>query len=1059
MVFYLFFFFSGATALVYEVIWARILQLTFGSTVYAITTVLTAFMAGLSLGSYFMGRIAEKKKNPLLLYGLMECGIAIYALLTPFLLELTDKLYLSYYHTIWQQQQLLFIVRFLHSFVVLLIPTIFMGATLPVLSKYLISRFENFGRTLSLLYAINTFGAMIGTAFVGFYALPAIGMIQSNYIAASLNLIIGIVSIFLWNIFKAQDRIIQESSTEPAAQPITHDEKESPLATAKTKHMLLYIKILLLVSGYAAMAYELLWTRTLELFINSTTYSFSIILVIYLLGIALGSLINSVVLKGRFNNIQHLAILQLIIGGSVFICFPLFAYIPRLVLLAWQVAPASYAWNDFAKMLCCMIIMLIPTICMGMTFPIGAEIYSSFRRRISQDIGTAYAFTTWGNILGSFITGVFMIAWLGIQTNMKICIIMNVLLAIAGIILFYEKRVKLTYAVVLIATLIVLLVIVYPPWSPYMLDSGVFMYQQRYKVSSLFEEMAKEWKITYYKEGLNTLITVRSSGDSIMMRMNGKTDASTIFPDMHNQLMAGYLVLLQKPEAKNSLIIGLGSGVTAGVIIQSPNLTRVDCIEIESSVLEAANYFKYYNRDFINDKRVHIYIEDGKSFLKSTKNKYDIISLHLSNPWIPGIANLYTEEAYELMKSRLNDNGILLQWFQTYRVSPAIIKMVVRTYAKVFPYYQVWTDGPAIFMVASRHPLKKYDEKFFALVEHIPNIKSDFKNYFGIEDGKALMAFYIADNEKFNEFFGEGDIHTDNKPLLDFMLPKVFFYDYLENWNYMSLLQFRDKEDWLQKHFQWGTNAYDYYILASAKNVQGLSNEALQFIEQGLLINDRAPYLLALKGYILGPQNPAGGVDLFEKTLNQDPGIAKIHYLYAILLMNKYSPESAVKEYKKAEELGYSDKPFWLDYANALMKNAHYHEALAVLQKGIPSSEDWKYKYYEQMGVAYAGYRNYQEALNYYKKATEDNPYYSPPFAKAAEIYDRVGIYNKAEELYQIAITIEPSRNSYYLKLATIKKKLGKTREAYEAIQKAYLLSEDKIEVYTHASSIGIIFP
>ena len=171
MAFYFFFLISGATALIYEVIWARILQLTFGSTVYAITTVLTAFMAGLSIGSYFMGKLAEKRKSPLFMYALLEIGIGIYALITPFLLNLTDTIYLLYYHRIWQQQELLFVVRFLHSFVVLIIPTIFMGATLPVLSKYLISRFENFGKTLSLLYAVNSFGGMLGTAFVGFYSI------------------------------------------------------------------------------------------------------------------------------------------------------------------------------------------------------------------------------------------------------------------------------------------------------------------------------------------------------------------------------------------------------------------------------------------------------------------------------------------------------------------------------------------------------------------------------------------------------------------------------------------------------------------------------------------------------------------------------------------------------------------------------------------------------------------------------------------------------------------------------------------------------------------------
>ncbi len=1050
-IFYLFFFLSGATALVYEIIWARILQLTFGSTVYAITTVLTAFMAGLAIGSYFIGKLGEHKKNPLLIYAILEGGIGIYALLTPLLLELTDTIYLLYYHKIWQQQYILFIVRFFHSFIVILVPTIFMGGTLPILSKFLISHFKNFEKTLSLLYSVNTFGATVGTAFIGFYALPNIGMVKSNYFAASVNLIISIISLVIWSKTKKEFNSLPEAKTEKlnaASEP-----------SALSHSTIMYIKMLLIASGFAAMAYEILWTRTLELYINSTTYSFSIMLFTYLLGIAIGSFLNSSFIQQIKNKIFLLSFLQLIIGIFVFIGFPLFSLIPRIILLAWQIAPNSYYYNDFAKFLCCLLIMIIPTIAMGMTFPIAASIYSEYKKKVSEDIGTAYAFTTWGNILGSFITGIFLISMMGIQNNIKLCILINFSLALAGFIIFPLQKLKYSYATAIITIILIIMVPIYPAWSPYILDSGVYIYQTKYRDTPLFEELARDWQIVFYKEGVNALITVRNGGDFITLRTNGKADASTNMLDMHSQLMAGYLPLLIKPKANNALIIGLGSGITAGALIQSPYLKSVDCIEIETAVVDATKYFSLYNKNFVKDKRVNIYIEDGKSFLKSTKNKYEIISSHLSNPWISGIANLYTKEAFELMKSKLTSDGILLQWFHTYRVSPEIMKLVIKTFASVFPYVQLWSDGPDIFLVGSLKPIPTESTEFYDMVQKNPYIKKDFKNYFGIEDGHALIAFYIAENENIKEFSENSSINTDDKPILEFALPKVFYYDNLENWNWQLLLQLRDKENWLEKQFKNTNDDNLFYILAAAKNHQGFSQEALDFIEKGLAINPANPKLLSLKAYIIGMQNPPLAQDLFLKALEFGSEIPEINYKYAIFLFNRVSIEEGLQYFLRAEKLGYSDKAFWLDYAKNLIKSNQYEKAINLLMRNLKYSDDLKYQYYEIIADAYYSLAKLQDALDYYKKSSEENPYYSQPFAKAGDIYFRSGLFNVAERFYSKAIEIEPSRSLYYLKLAITLKNLGKDELAKRSLQKAYLLSSNKLEVYNLASSLNIPFP
>ncbi len=1082
-IFYLFFFISGATALIYEVIWARILQLTFGSTVYAITTVLTAFMAGLSIGSYYMGKFAETKRYPLFIYGLLELGIGIYALLAPFFLELTDSLYLMYYHKIWQQHQILFIARFFHSFIVLLLPTIFMGATLPVLSKYFISTYEKFGRVISLLYAVNTFGAMIGTAFVGFYALPEMGMILTNRIAGSANIAIGIISlIFFWIQKKRMTESFKPESIEVSSESVIKEDNIVVSDEIPPARVIKYIKILLLVSGYAAMAYEILWTRTLELFINSTTYSFSIILVTYLSGIASGSLINGVVLKNRFNKVIHLSIIQLIIGIFVFISFPIFVYIPRLVLVVWQMAPGSYFINTLAKVFFSLIIMLIPTVCMGMTFPIATEIYSKYRKRISQDIGTAYAYTTWGNILGSFITGVFMISLFGIQNNLKICIILNIILALTGFILFYTQSIKISYVLGSLALFVIMLVPIYPAWNSYILDSGVFIYQQRYSQAPLFNELASDWPILYYKEGINALITIRNSGDAIMMRTNGKTDASTYTLDMRSQLLAAYIPMALKPDAKKLLVIGLGSGITAGTIAQIPELEYMDCIEIEKAVLESAKYFELYNKKILNNRKVNIYIEDGKSFLKSTRQHYDIISIHLSNPWIAGIANLFTVDAYELMKAKLNGDGIVLQWFHTYRVSPDLLRMVIRTFAKVFPYYQMWSEGPSIFLIGSKKPIPQFSDKFVNFANNSDIVKKDLRTYFGIEDARAFIAFFISENEKLREFVGQGELNTDDKPLLEFELPKYFYFDYLENWNWQIMLQFRNTEDWLNKYFHMANDDYIYYVLAVAKNHQGFTQEAYELIERGLQLKPDSANLLGLKAYIVGMQNPPAASELFNKAINLDPNNAENYYRYAIFLLNRYSADASLPHFKRAEELGYNYKEFWLNYASALTKSNDFSSAIEVLNKGLPYADDFAFKFYEQIGLNYSALKkpqnaldafkfyeqiglNYsalkkpQNALDAYKKASELNQYYSIIYSRAADIYLQIGLYTVAENFYNMAISTEPSQYVYYVKLAEVLARLGRYEQAKDMLYKAYLLTSNKLEIYNAAAFLGLRFP
>ncbi len=740
---YVCFFLSGATALIYEVVWVRLLALTFGNTVFAVGIVLTSFMSGLSLGSLLIGRWADKDRNLLKGYGILEWGIAVSALISPLLLDRISGIYLSLSITtmpLWAVS----IIRYLLSFVVLLLPTTLMGGTLPVLSRYFIRSEADLGRRLSQLYSLNTMGGVFGTFLVGFILIRFVGINMTLRITAAVNIIIGSIAYYLG---------MQESDSEiEAQQALDEGIKKSAYTFALGAFFL---------SGFTAMVYEIAWSRLLIGIIGSTTYAFSIILIGFLFGIGLGSFLVSRYSAKNLLGLVHFSALQIAIGICCFLTLLLFYLLPPLMLKGLQMTGNSYVAVMAINMLLVLGYLLIPTTLFGATFPILAAIYSSGQTRRGTQIGTIYAANTFGAIFGSSLTAFYLIPVAGATVSIKFASLVNILIGIAGFAIMRRFRLMFIAAGLLIIPLLPVRI------SDEALVSGVAVYGKR----PGFTLTSDTQVFLYLEEGLNATIAVTTNDDgSIALSTNGKADGST-GADMSTQLASAYFPLLLHKNPVNLLIIGYGTGVTVRAASDFVGVENIETIEIEPNVIKAAHFFDQASRGALRDPKVKLYVDDARSHIVASKRRYDLIISEPSNPWISGIGNLFSREFYEASRARLNKGGLYCQWVQLYGLDPEVLKMIIRTFSSVFPETTIWQSNPAdILLIGSSEMPIELDYLEMSKRLSQTNI-SDMRAYLHIFDPLDFLSYFVTGRQGVDKLSGNAAVNTDNLPLLEFEAP------------------------------------------------------------------------------------------------------------------------------------------------------------------------------------------------------------------------------------------------------------------------------------------------
>jgi spermidine synthase len=768
------FLFSGATALVYQVTWLRDLSLIFGGSFYATSIVLASFMGGLALGGFVAGRFSDGLHRPLSAYGILEIAIALFAMVLPGLLRGVDDFYVSAAHAAGGVTPALNAMRFVLAFGVLVLPTFFMGATLPVLIRFMVHAYGELGTRLSLLYGINTLGAAAGAMTAGFVLLPRLGTSATQVVAVQSNLVIGALAI-------AIDLAARRKEVESAERTVESESvSESPdLGTLPLRLAFMGTA----VAGFAALNLEVLWTRAISLIIGSTTYSFTIMLAAFLVGISLGSWIHATVPLRRINESVQFGTVLLIIGVTSFLSAQLIPRVPDLALrLNLLLAPDHHQISLETSLVVAFAVMLIPSIFMGIAFPVASQARARLVRKFGESVGDTVGLNTLGSILGSLSAGFVLIPVLGLQRGMVFasCVAIGYALIVLAAALTAgssRRHVALSAFAALAILLVVGAPLVAPRWDVERLATfkhdRIPYYTGAKGNPTLSEDVWK--RLLYYKEGQSSTVAVVDAAPKGSIRgrryiaVNGKIVASDGPADMAIELLLGHVPALLHPDPRTALVIGYGAGVTLGAVSSHGGIEELTLVEIEPAVLGSGSLFRHVNDDVLNDPRLEIIIQDGRNFVKTTNRKFDVITADPVHPWAAGSAYLYTTDYYRLASQRLNDGGVMCQWVPLTALSVENIKSIIASFAENFENVSVWNSFTDIALIGSNSPISLSMERVAErLAEPDVHRQLGWVNF----DGPGKFMSRLALETRGVEMFAQdGVINTDDNLYLEFSAP------------------------------------------------------------------------------------------------------------------------------------------------------------------------------------------------------------------------------------------------------------------------------------------------
>jgi spermidine synthase len=717
------FFLSGFAALLYQIAWMRQLSVVFGTSELAVATILAAYMAGLALGAAIAARVMHRIRRPILVYGVLEATVAISAIAVPFLLQLVGVIYAAIFGGLPQPpdasgmgQSLFYLVA---TFVVLAVPTACMGATLPMVTRYAVHKDEDVGPRVGLLYSINTAGAIAGTLAAAFLLLPALGLWGTILVAAAINLIVFIVAALL---AKSVDTEISRTSGQISKFGWRPES---------------WILPLMLISGFATFAYEVLWTRLLSHILGGSVAAFATMLASFLSGIAIGSVVASRFSKTRTTAQVGFIVSELGIAATcVAIYLTLDQFVPPTAGLLGNVGIA--------------IALLLPaTLFIGATFPFAVRILCADESEASVASARVYAWNTLGAIVGAVVAGFLLIPMLRYEGAIKAVVAINAGLAIVAALAVPPRRVR--YAIGSTAVIVILLV-GFSPGPP----------EALLRVSPLND--LRSGDIRYYDVGRSATVLMLERDGYFYLRTNGLSEAAIDLkgapPSKHTQRLLAALPVLARPNAESMLIIGFGGGVVAEDL--PTTLTQIDVIELEPKVLAANRSISVErNIDPLQDPRINLVINDARNALRLTDKRYDVIVSQPSHPWTAGASHLYTREFMRLAKSRLNSDGIFLQWMNTQFVSESLLKSFVATLLDVFPHVRAYQfDANILFFLASESKIEP-ELHMIGTGEPFKSRAEEFKRM-GIGSVNDLVAALAWDENGLEQLAANAPLITDN---------------------------------------------------------------------------------------------------------------------------------------------------------------------------------------------------------------------------------------------------------------------------------------------------------
>jgi len=880
------------------------LVLIFGNTMLAASTVLTAYMAGLAAGSFFAGKYIDKKPRPLIrIYALLEGGIGLFALAFPFLLKLVEPVYTGLYATLEGNNAVFNLVRFVICFLLILIPTFLMGATLPVLIKRFVKSSDSIGREMGILYGLNTAGAVVGSVACGFLFLGILGMKLSTLVGIAVNLSVALAA---WLIGKNDKKTTSPETT--AETPVTKEINETgtPIPQEYGSGTVLTVMIGTALSGFCALAYEVLWTRMLNLFFHNTVYSFTTILATFLTGIALGSFIYSKFFSRIKWKVTLFVILEIGIGIIAYLTPFVFTTLyevlfskPSLTLIILKAG----------------VIIFLPTLLMGMALPLAIQICQRGPQREGRSVGTVYAVNTLGSILGSFAAGFVFVPLLGIHKSVILVAGLNLLAGLLAVLSFLRTRMRVVYS----AAFIVLVGILF-------LGASTPLFY------NLYQAKQPTAKIKLYKEGkvANVLVYDFYQDGYKDLYLNGIEEASSRLWHVQLFKVLGILPAMIHDNPDNAVMIAFGAGMSAGACAQQ--VKSLECAELNPDIHQVAEIFKHENLDVIHNPHLKMVINDGRNHILLTPRKYSLIISDATNPLTFDSWTLYTKEFYEQCKKKLKPGGIFCQWVPIPLPNDAI-KVILNTFRSVFPHMSFWCiyGSSQCLMLGTPERLKIDYRELSGRLN--PILKSSGLEEFGVDSVEKFLSFFLIGEDKLNEMFkGFDKINTDD-------LPQAHFYPGIDTSGFQTSL---DMLKYQESIMQYLTNmgdqesrlkkTFDHFITLS------------QFLNCGFLFSNDIEYKKA--AIFLSENNLPGDKNVtcmlkydvlkkeyFVNRVKQYPGEPTTLFNLGFIDYKEGKYDRAIDRFKQAIKLDPDFTNAYMSLAYTYIDAKKYDEAVEMLME------------------------------------------------------------------------------------------------------------------------------
>ncbi len=912
------FFFSGVAGLIYEICWIRKASLIFGSTTFALSTILAVFFAGLAIGSFLFGRLSKKQQNPLLWYALLELALAILALASLYLFDAVSHLYSVFFYDPDAGNLVSIVSRMILVSLVLLPPTILMGGTLPLLCRFLISDNKRIAGNIGLLYGINTLGAVVGCAVTGFWLLPVIGVIKSVLVAVLINFSIAVIAGYL-SLHKTS---LLNSDYLSSQKPRSVDKKQ-----AKIVYSVSTLALMFFMTGFVTIGSEVLWSRFLTLLMRNTVHTYTITLSVVLTGIVIGSFIASRLFDKRLPLMNIFSILQIITA---------------LLSLTLMLLPAHY-WRELGQgILPVLLLMLIPGIISGICFPLINRLAISDYTQSSVSVGQMSAINILGGVLGSISIGFIFLPNFGLQISLQFITAIALATGFIAILTRYQQQ-SLLKATRKLAWMTIPVI----AWITIPLALGTRLPDDYLGDKNLLVDV---------EEGYGSTLSISRMGTSLQLKIDRLWQGTDV---KNHQFMVAHIPMLLHSSPKDILVIGIGVGQTASRFLYY-DAESLDVVDIEPKI------FPFVKRNFqsqwMDDPRVKLLPEDGRTYVEHGHKKYDIISIEVGQVFRPGVESFYSVEFYQSAKQRLQEEGLIAQFVPLAFFEPEQFKSILATFRSIFPDCVLWYNTQEMLLIGKNNGQLHINPNRLQLLTAGNLISQDMAfSYWGdvkhhMNNPEVFLAGFVSGPEQITALSKSASLYTDDLPTLAYAVSDAHATDH----NEIELTHL------ITNHL---TDIHEIY------NGE-LSEQQLQQIAKFRDENLKDLIANAYLAEVLGVEQtaqPGELVKLIGKALQHNPGNAMANRMMGNAYLSIAQPKKAAHFYHKSIAIKFDDAIAHRGLALTSGQLGLLDQSIAQANMALSLMPD-DTQALNILALSLIGKGRPQEAISYLQKSLKLNP-------------------------------------------------------------------------------------